>query len=742
MTDKARTLFGKLRRKTVAEEYTDKIKTLTPAYIRIIIVVISVLITSSFFIMNFDTKPYETPDYRTVVGNVWEGPPLTAEFSYPVYKAQNEYFEERRKAAESTLPVFLYDEIVEESMLNKLDNYILVLTELEDYNNNSPDFSFSERLVNPLLTLNKTQKENDLKKIQRVITQYIRKVYTGGFVNISTDRMNTSEISVKTGSNEFNILPVTSLSDKNLFLINAEKVVENNINPQLRPLALEVLGRLNTPNLTFSKELTDKSVELRMQNVPRTIGYVRKGDIIVKNGERLTNETILKISSYHSSSHMIEDTGYSPIYYLGGIGHGIILCSILLLYIFIIRPKIFASKTQLIIIMLVMIVSSAMAWLSSQIHTSYPLELLIIIPALSMLVAIVYDSRTAFYTTVTMSLLLAGIRGNDYVTGTIMIFTGILAAYTVRDIQSRTQMYLSFFYIFIGFAVTVLIFGAERSLKTEEVVTSLVFVFVNSLMAPLITFGLLFVIERFSNISTDLRIKEFDNLDHPLLRNLTEKAPGTYQHTLSVAMLAERCAREIGANPLLAKVGSYYHDLGKMAKSEYFTENQIGIDNKHDIISAKKSARIIIDHVNEGIKLAQEYKLPKRIIDFIPMHHGTTLVKHFYAKALEAADNKSDVNENDFRYPGPKPQNKETAILMICDSAEAISRLDSKTLEEIEEIIERNIHERILDGQFDECEITLDDLSKIKKIIAKNLIGMSHKRVNYKEIPKTDKNQS
>jgi cyclic-di-AMP phosphodiesterase PgpH len=380
-----------------------------------------------------------------------------------------------------------------------------------------------------------------------------------------------------------------------------------------------------------------------------------------------------------------------------------------------------------------------MAWVSNQIHSSLPLELLIFIPALSMLVAIVYDSRTAFYTTVTMALLLAGIRGNDYITGTIMMFTGIIAAYTVRDIQSRIQMYLSFFYIFIGFAIAILVFGAERSSTLNEILMSLVLGFINSIMAPLITFGLLFIIERFSNISTDLRIKEFDNLDHPLIRMLSEKAPGTYQHTLSVAMLAERCSREIGANPLLAKVGAYYHDLGKMSKSEYFTENQMGIDNKHDVINAKRSAKIIIDHVNDGIKLAQEHKLPQRLIDFIPMHHGTTLVKHFYAKALEAAqDSEHEVNQNDFRYPGPKPQNKETAILMICDFAEAISRLEFKTTDEIEAIIESNIYDRITDGQFDDCEITLDDLSKIKKIIAKNLIGMTHKRTSYKEIPKKE----
>jgi putative nucleotidyltransferase with HDIG domain len=706
--------------------------------LKIIIILVSIVLIGLFFVINLDDKPYDAPDYRIVPGNIWEGPQLVADFTFPIYKPQSDYLEERRISAENSLPVFIYDETIEESMQNKLNNYITVLSEITENLNEQSDFSFPEKVILPILSLNKTQKINELKKIEKTISQYIKKVYASGFVNISNEKMFVNEISVKTAANEFRIIPVIGLTDKNLFLINAEKMIPVSITQSLQPLVLEIITKLNTPNLVFSKELTDRAIELNMKNVPRTAGYVKRGEIIVQNGERLTVENIAKINSYHSSSYMLGDSHTNLLYYFGGFGHSTLILSILLLYLMIIRKRIFNDNAQLAIIMVILIVTSGMAWITAQIHTQYPLELLITIPSFAMLVAIVYDSRTAFYVTVTMALLLAGIRGNDYITGTIMIFTGGIAAYTVRDIQSRTQMYQSIFYIFLGFLITILIFGAETSLRSDEIIKNILTGFINSLMAPLLTFGVLFAIERFSNISTDLRIKEYDNLDHPLMRMLAEKAPGTYQHTLSVAMLAERCAREIGANPLLVKVGAYYHDLGKMSKSEYFTENQIGIDNKHDLIQSKRSAKIIIEHIAEGIRLAHEYKLPQRIIDFIPMHHGTTLVKHFYAKALEIAENKDDVKETDFRYPGPKPKTKETAILMICDFAEAISRLEAKTTEEIEAIIEKNIHDRVTDGQFDECEITLYDLSRIKKIIAKNIIGMTHKRVSYKEIPKSE----
>ncbi|GAB1370313.1 HDIG domain-containing protein [Candidatus Kapaibacterium sp.] len=714
----------------------DELKARHSKWLKYTMLAFTVLLCGLLFVFNLEHKPYDAPNYLIASGNVWEGPALIADFTFPVYKTQSEFLQDRRKATENSFPVFILDENVEETMLNKLDNYLTVLKEVNQNLAESSDFSFSEKVIRPILSLNPNQKNLELTKIQKQITQYLRRVYASGFVNIAIDKMTATEISVKTGTNEFKILPSNILTDKNTFLINAEKMVSASVISQYQPLVLELINKLNTPNLQFSKELTDREIELNVRNVPRTFGYVRKGEIIVQNGEVLSQETVSKINSYKSSVFMTGENSVDIFYYIGGYGHSTIILTILFLYLIIIRKRIYADNMQLSIILGVIVAVSFLAWLSGQLHSEYPIELLITVPALSMLVAIVFDSRTAFYVTVTMGLMVSGIRGNDYVTGISMIFAGVLAAYTVRDIQSRTQIYKSIFYILVGFLISILIFSIERSHGYSELVTSLVTAFINSLMAPLITFGLLFLIERFTDISTDLRIKEFDNLDHPLMRILSEKAPGTYQHTLSVALLAERCAREIGANPLLTKVGAYYHDLGKMAKSEYFTENQMGIDNKHDLINAKRSARIIIEHVAEGIKLAEEYNLPQRIIDFIPMHHGTTLVKHFYAKALEVAPNPEEVHEDDFRYPGPKPKNKETAILMICDFAEAISRLDSKTTEEIEKIIEKNIHDRVLDGQFDECEINLHELSKIKKIIAKNLIGMTHKRVNYKEIPK------
>jgi putative nucleotidyltransferase with HDIG domain len=372
-------------------------------------------------------------------------------------------------------------------------------------------------------------------------------------------------------------------------------------------------------------------------------------------------------------------------------------------------------------------------------NSSYPLEYAVIVPALSMLIAILFDSRTAFYSTVVMSLLIAGVRGSDYSVGLAMMIGGMVAAYSVRDIQARTQLFASITYVFIGMSVSIASIGAERSLSWNEMYPQLIVAGINAVFSPIFTFGVLYLIERVFPVTTDLKIDEYDSLEHPLLMEMNEKAPGTFQHTMTIARLAESAAHAIHANALLAKVGSLYHDIGKIPKAEYYVENQINIDNKHNHLPPKKSASIIKEHVHDGIELAKEYKLPQRIIDFIPMHHGTMLVKHFYAKAIELSQNGDGptiVKEEDYRYTGPKPNTKETGILMLADAAEAVVRLNNaETKEDIEVILQGIINDRMLDGQLDECPLTIAEINEIKESFIKNLLGMRHHRITYKEIP-------
>jgi putative nucleotidyltransferase with HDIG domain len=372
-----------------------------------------------------------------------------------------------------------------------------------------------------------------------------------------------------------------------------------------------------------------------------------------------------------------------------------------------------------------------LSWVTQVMHARMPVEFLILIPFLSMLLAILFDSRTAFYQTVVACFIVAGIRGNDYNMAIASLAAGVLAAYTVRDIKSRTQLFRSIAYSLLGYATAIAALALERGDSVSVTSLRLGFAAINATVSPVLTFGMIFLIEKFFGVATDLKLLEFDNLNHPLLRALADKAPGTYQHTLTIARLAESAAVAIGANALLAKVGSYFHDIGKIAKSEYFVENQMEMGNKHDKISPEKSARMIRNHVLDGVELAREYKLPQRVIDFIPMHHGTTVIQYFLDKARST---NPDVDENDFRYPGPLPQSRETAIVMLADAVEATTRsLPNPTPKAIEETIDRVIKKRFTEGQLNECELTLADLTQIKVAFTKNLIGMSHPRIQYPE---------
>lgn len=703
--------------------------------IKIIIIAITILVISLFYTINITRKSDEATDHSISPGVTWQKQTIEAEFSFPVYKTRDIYLAEQLAARQKALMVFRLNKETHRAAIEQLNKVCTRLPEITESINDNAIISFSDAALKPYLELSIQEREKQAEYLRSQLARFLKNIYKNGYINSSKDNINNSEIKVLPESDNAIFLKTEFLTDKSEFDEKSTELIDNTFPDVIIPIAKELIGELMEPNLIYSEELTEKEKELADQSVKRTIGIVYKGDVIIEKGERINEENLPKIKAYFNALQIKKNkSDYSWTVVLGNLGHATIIYTMLLFFLIFFRRRIFADNVRLSVLSLLMVLVSMLSWLSIELPNIFPLEYLICLPAFSMLAAILFDSRTAFYTTVTMGLMLAGIRGNDYQTGLAMMFAGSMAAYTVRDIQSRTQMFQSIFYIFIGLVLPILVFGLERSSNWLLMLKRMGLALINAAIAPLITYGLLFIIERISNITTDLRIKEYDNLNHSLLQKMSENAPGTYQHTLSVAQLAERCAIAINANPLLTRVGTYFHDIGKMAKPEYFTENQMDIGNKHDMLPPKKSAEAIKNHVINGIELAKKYKLPQRIINFIPMHHGTTLIKHFYAKALEESK-EDNINENDFRYPGPKPNSKETVILMICDSAEAISRIDSKSKEEIEEIIDKNIKDRMFDGQFDESGVTMKDLKIIKETISSNLLGKSHKRVSYKEIP-------
>jgi len=261
----------------------------------------------------------------------------------------------------------------------------------------------------------------------------------------------------------------------------------------------------------------------------------------------------------------------------------------------------------------------------------------------------------------------------------------------------------------------------------------------NSIISPALTFGLIIFIEKTFGITTELTLFELTDFNSPLMKNLANYSPGTFAHSMTIGSMVENAAVKINANPILARVGAYYHDIGKTIKPEGFIENQLNNINIHENLSPKESVDLIRNHVIGGIELAQKYKLPQEIIDFIPMHHGTMIIQYFYEKANELYG-EENVNEEDYRYPGPKPNTRETAMLMLADACEsAVRSMDDPTPEKIENYVDNLFKIRIQDGQLEDSPLTFKDIHLIKESFNGMLISQHHKRIRY---PKQDELES
>ena len=296
-------------------------------------------------------------------------------------------------------------------------------------------------------------------------------------------------------------------------------------------------------------------------------------------------------------------------------------------------------------------------------------------------------------------------------------------------------MFRSMIFILAGYVVTIVAIGFERNSELVIVQDQLYAAALNSLLSPILAYGLLIFYERVFRVATDLVFLELSDFNHPLLRELSSKAPGTFHHSVVMGNLSEQAAKEIGANQILARVGCYYHDIGKIVTPNYFVENQLDSKSKHEQLNPSLSAKMIIAHVKNGIKLAEKYRLPVELINFIPMHHGTTLVSYFYEKARSSEeDDEESVHDYIYRYPGPKPHSKETGIVMLADSIEASSRaIEDPTPAKLENRIDEIIKARFIEGELDECDLTLKDLTKIKHSFLKTLVGIHHHRIKYPE---------
>ncbi|GAB1429831.1 HDIG domain-containing protein [Ignavibacteria bacterium] len=733
------TLFEQLQQGEQVETAREKLGVRYSGYMRLVVILLTVIIAAALFPAAETVEISDEQNARSMIGLVWLNETVRTEYSFPITKPQQQYAEEARRAREQEPPVFTRSRTPLSASVQALSRTIESVSNYLDGLTDNQAFMpyLSERSLILLRNMDAPARRRSLAAIGRKVENYLTVLARQGYINIPREQIAVSTIVLRLNSVQQSIIPTAGLVDSAHIIKSVEAMAAGALSTAETAIALDIMQKIAVPNLVYSNELTEQARKAAEYSVPRTIGIVRAGEILIAKGDRITEQALNRLRSYGNARYLLNKQNLSWLAIVGNIGHASCIYAVLLWYLYYIRRRMFDDALQLGGLSAAFLASGIQAFATVNIDTSAPLQLAVMTPAVAMLAAIIFDSRTAFYATVASALLVAGIRGGDYPTALTLTTAGMMAAYTVKDIESRTQIFRSVFYIFTGLIVPTFALDAARSWEWREVGAQSLTALINSAISPLLTFGLLFVIERVFNIATNLRLQEFDNLNHPLLLELNEKAPGTYQHTLTIARLAESAAQAIGGNALLAKTGAYYHDIGKIEKAEYFVENQLNIGNKHDRLSPRKSAGIIKDHVQEGVELARQYKLPQRITDFIPMHHGTMLIKHFYAQAVaDAAESGQTVNESDFRYSGPKPRTREAAIVMLADAAEALSRIvKADDREDIEETLEKIFRDRLSDGQFDECDITTKDLVKIRETFARNLVGMHHHRIAYKELP-------
>ena len=509
----------------------------------------------------------------------------------------------------------------------------------------------------------------------------------------------------------------------------------------LRDLGYEIIVELTLPNLIYDKETTERRREVRLNRVPRYQGTLLKNERIVEKNTRITEDVLLKLKSLESA--LGKSDGFAGwwqffLEYLGKfILIGVIL-SFFFTFLLVYRKETFLNSRLVLLISILFASTVALAYIFYvQLNFS---EYLIPVVVTAITLTILFDARIGFMGTTTIVLLIGMMIGNNIDFIIVMLFVSSIAMYNVRKLRTRSQLFKT---IFLLLGASILAIGAIGLFKNESLSAmriDLLYLFIVSVLAPIIAYGLLGLFEMGFGVTTDLTLLEHLDFNNPLLKRLQQQANGTFNHSVVVGNLAEGCADAIGAHALLCRVGAYYHDIGKLKNPEYFIENQFSGESKHENVTWTMSAKVIRNHVKEGLRLADEYGLPKAIQDFIATHHGSTRVEYFYRQALAEVKDPSEIDENAFRYPGPKPRTKETGILMICESVEAAVRsIKEPDIVKIEDMIDRITKKKLDDGQLDECPLTLDELRRIKGTVNGKtgmlpiLRGIFHIRIEYPE---------
>lgn len=484
------------------------------------------------------------------------------------------------------------------------------------------------------------------------------------------------------------------------------------------------------PNIVFDEILSNEMAindDAEAQYIYKS--KIEKGDILVRKNDIITEEQSNILNSYNSELTYQETKSPLLTIVAGQLLLCVLVMGIMMLFLAFFRKAIFSQNTQVTFIFLIIIVIV----LVTSIVVKYNINYAYAVPfcLVPILIRVFFDSRTSLFNFLNIILICAFFTPDKFEFVFVQLIAGIGTIFSVADMGKRSKLFMSALLTFVFYVLAYVAYHLVNN--TSQAISNVhnYIPFLISSVCVLFSFPLIYIFEKVFGFTSDFTLLELCDLNSPLLRQLSQKIPGTFQHSLQVANLAEEACYKIGGNPLLVRTGAMYHDIGKMVNPRFFTENQVGEVSPHEDLTSEESAQIIISHVIKGVEIAKENKLPETVIDFIRTHHGTTTTRYFlhnYKKEHEG----EIINEDLFRYPGPIPFSKETAVLMMADGVEASSRsLKKYDAIAIDELVDQIINHQINENQFMNADITFRDITQIKKIFKKRLMNIYHVRIEY-----------
>lgn len=642
--------------------------------------------------------------YNFDKGKPWQSENLYAPFNFAIKKSVSELNIEKL-AIENNSPV--YFDVLPEVKVEVYKNF---------------ELKFKDVFSDSLLNVN--------KNLQNTGKLVLDEIYAYGVLDEKYNYEANKKIILLENQTQQATLQYNDLTKTDEF----RSVIENTLkiknltdyNTALISLFFDIIK----PNITLNTSITNKALQEEINSISPTRGSVEKGTLIISKGELIEGNKydILKSLESEYESQVWNESNYIWVIFAYTL---LVALTLLMLLLFLrkYRLEIFLDNTKVTFIFFNILLMILLTTLIINYNSKYVYVIPLCI--LPLVLKAFFDARLGLFSHVLTVLLLGFIVPNSYEYMFLQIIAGIVTILTVSELYKRANLFISvgqitLIYIIAYFAFFVIHEGSISDLKLETFG-----LFILCGLATLFVQPLIYIYEKVFGLVSDVSLLELSDTNTKLLKELSNKAPGTFHHSLNVANLAEASANEIGANAMLVRVGALYHDIGKMKNPTYFTENQATGINPHDELSPKESARIIIDHVIGGIEIAKKNNLPDRVIDFIRTHHGTSLVYYFYQKEREFDDN---VNKAYFTYLGPKPFSKETAILMMCDSVEAASKsLKEPSSTKIDKFVDTIISKQMESGQFLNANITFKEIESIKKVLKNKLANIFHLRIEYPE---------